>query len=56
MAFITTGTQQNVRFETYQHMLRGLDGLEPDEGDLHREDCADHVDGGVGHVHPLRRF
>ena len=43
-------------FLSYQHVLRGLDGLEPDEGDLHGEDGADHVDGGVGHVHPLGRF
>ena len=35
-------------------MLGSLHGLEPDEGDLHGEDGADDVDGGVGDVDPVR--
>ena len=41
-------------FLSYQHVLRGLDRLEPDERDLHGEDGADHVHGGVGDVHPVK--
>ena len=37
----------------YQHVLRGLNGLEPDEGDLHRKDGAEGVDGGVRDVDPV---
>ena len=35
-------------------MLRGLDRLEPDEGDLHGQDGAESVDGGVGDVDAVR--
>ena len=35
-------------------MLRGLDRLEPNEGDLHRQDGAESVDGGVSDVDPVR--
>ena len=38
----------------YHHVLGGLHWLEPDEGDLHGEDGADDVDGGVGDVDPVR--
>ena len=41
---------------SYQHVLRSLHGLEPDEGDLHGEDGADDVDGGVGDVDPVADY
>ena len=35
-------------------MLRGFDGLEPDEGDLHGAEEADDEEGVVGDIDPLR--
>jgi hypothetical protein len=36
------------------HVFRGLDRLEADERDLHREKCTDHVEGAVGDVDARR--
>lgn len=36
------------------HVLVGLDGLEADEGDLHGEQRAQHIQSAVGHVHAMR--
>ena len=37
-----------------RHVLRGLDGLEPDEGDLHGAEEPDDEEGVVGHVDALQ--
>ena len=36
-------------------MLGGLDGLESDEGDLHRTDETNDEKGVVGHVNSMRK-
>ena len=41
---------------SHQHVFRSLHWLEADEGDLHREDGADDVDGGVGDVDPVADY
>lgn len=40
---------------TYQHMLRTLNGLKADKGDLHREQGSQCINCGVRYVDTVRK-